>query len=493
MSKNIKLTMDNLKGADFFLDSNRQRSIDMSNPLNKIRSEYVKSLYDSGMDNFIKQLDNITDLKLFAKFSVDIILEEKDQLNLLNFLHDYLSIENKDDSEDNIIKFNLAFFENQIILRSDHRLEISKIPFQLRALYLNVLPFKYCVMRYLDSDNELVKEVEDIYWRQFIFCPTIDLSDLDYILPKLLKVENYKQIEIVLNNTFSNCGIISLENMEVLLFAVSKLVENDYNKSQKYPKLQKMFKYANKAYKADKRLLELEVSLLKIFADSNFNYEFLIISSRVLNDKLEFLDFFEKSLKPHNSKSANHILKLLYSNENKLFRHKRLYLSQEQYISFYNEIDGISKNKHYYNQLQYILALISLNFTLNDNNIPTYELLKLLNREDKKVFLKGYCDNQIFTMFNDIESDLKLHGIDNLAKLTVSNKRLIDDILKNNADIRVSEIEVIIVRADLAGYYNISTALKQTIKKIKDYKVLLTKDYTILKRIQNPTLDLFSD
>lgn len=139
------------------------------------------------------------------------------------------------------------------------------------------------------------------------------------------------------------------------------------------------------------------------------------------------------------------------------------------------------------------MALISLNFTLNDNNIPTYELLKLLNREDKKVFLKGYCDNQIFTMFNDIESDLKLHGIDNLAKLTVSNKRLIDDILKNNADIRVSEIEVIIVRADLAGYYNISTALKQTIKKIKDYKVLLTKDYTILKRIQNPTLDLFSD
>ena len=143
-----------------------------------------------------------------------------------------------------------------------------------------------------------------------------------------------------------------------------------------------------------------------------------------------------------------------------MYRFDPFYLNQDQFITWYKEIKEEIKPKSYYKNFQYLLGSIYLNFCLNRDNLPNYKMLEILDSLENRSFLMGYCDNQITTLLNDVNMDIINSEIDITDSLTESNKRKIMKIYSRNTEDRIEEIQEIILRADLAGFYNISSPVR---------------------------------
>lgn len=481
--QNLTKINKTLNGEDLFPNTKNRSQIDMANPLNQARHNYILNLYESGLEVFLMQLDKIVDIDLFAKLSAQIITNEKDQIFLLNILAKDLANKDKDPSLNKLKAFYQAFLEAQIVIKSDHRLDIEVLPLYQRALYLNLLPYQvYRIMsRY--KDNEALVEVEDLYFKNFILCPTIKLRDLDHIIPNLLKVENYQKVIEVVDQTFNDSGVVFVENLQIYIYVVGKLELDKDLLEDVYYNLRRMFKFLDKTEENKEKLINLEVSLLEKIKEFDFNFEFLTIFNTVFSDKLKFIELYEKSLPPSNSKSANYLLKLLSSNKKMMYRFDPFYLNQDQFITWYKEIKEEIKPKSYYKNFQYLLGSIYLNFCLNRDNLPNYKMLEILDSLENRSFLMGYCDNQITTLLNDVNMDIINCEIDITNSLTETNKRKIIEIYNFNSENRIEEIKGIILRADLAGFYNISPHLKKTIKTIKSIENILEEDKTMLREL----------
>lgn len=493
MTKKYKLSDNNLVINDLFPQVGKNyESIDNSHQLNKIRYDYIQSLYNQGLDIFIEKIYTIEDIRLFAKMSADIINDHNDILTLIKHLNYCVYKFNDEKFNHNFSKFMRAFIESKIISYGSYSIvDLSNLPINSRALYLSILPYRL----YLSHESSNENELDNLYWQCFTIDSSIKLVDLEYIIPKLLKIKNYSQIKNVIAYTFNETGIITVENLKIFMESLSNINDSNISdKSSDHYMLLEMFDYVNKSINDEMILIDLEVYLLKIIKEREYYFNYPVILGRAFRESSKFILLYEQAYGIKNSEDSKYLINILFNNMKGVFRFNHFYVNQETFVEWYKSLTYLSKDKPYNEDLNYLLGLIALKFTLKDDNIPNYEMLELLDSIDNPNFVRGYSDHQIITVLNDIKANKLFNAPYNNIDFDLKEKFELasyDLSIKS----RITELEKIMVLAQLAGYYNAADSMKKAKKILDDYlnEIYTKEDSAINLKFEDQLIGKFDD